>query len=158
MAGERLRARVLAKASAPGGAAPDRFRLGQQTALAELLAEGVVMEFNRPALGGLGRAARRYFTDPAAGRRWVAEAAVAPRRVARAAKLRDLREQSEGKAWRNLKRAEKDAPREVQVSPTVKITKAKTVQFDPRFQCDPAQRIAGGFAEMGMGRYLDGVA
>jgi hypothetical protein len=164
--GKSLAERLIARASAPGGASPEQIRSTHKTEhrllaveeLARLVAAGRVLEFHRPALGGLGRASRRYFTDPVAGRQWVAEAADAPRRVANATKLRDLREQTEGRAWRNLKPAVQAEPRKVHVPATVKRTVAHTAQFDPRFQCDPRERIVGGFASLGPGRYLDGVA
>lgn len=47
------------------------------------------------------------------------------------------------------------AEREVIVPDTAIFTRCPSPAFDARFQIDPATRVVGGFATMGIGRYLD---
>lgn len=130
--------------------------------LDQLVGEGKV--HRAQCLGGPGRPAVRYFADKADADRWVASRAETKKAKTEKAKLKGLEskalapltQQSAGKAWRNLQ--QKLEPGPVVVPAKVKRTVCPSISYDPRYQCAPGERIVGGFASMGPGRYLDGGA
>ena len=122
--------------------------------LEKLIGEGVVLCVTRPS--ATGSQAKRLFTDKAKAERWQAEPdrrsipTYKPERQGK--KLAPVHEQTKGLGWRT----HKDQPAKLQgpVQHTVQLMPA----FDPRYQCDPKERVIGGFASLGPGRYLDGMA
>lgn len=71
---------------------------------------------------------------------------------ARVAGLQDVRINATAPHWHNL--PPKPAP-VVIVPENVKRTYGICPQFDDRYQVDPKTRVIGGFASMGIGRYLE---
>ncbi len=130
--------------------------------LDQLVGEGVI--HRAQSTGGPGRPAVRYFSDKADAERWKTSRVEAKKADTTKTKLKGLASkalapltaQAAGKAWRNLQQRLEPTP--AIVPATVKRTVCPSVSFDPRFQCDPRQRVVGGFATMGPGRYLDGGA
>lgn len=55
-------------------------------------------------------------------------------------------------AWPDRKAARAPAPA---VNRADGVTVCPSLSFDPRYQVDPATRVIGGFATMGVGRYLE---
>lgn len=73
-------------------------------------------------------------------------------KAARVAGLQDVRINATSPHWRNLP----PRPTPVVVVPeNVKRTYGICPQFDDRYQVDPKTRVIGGFASMGIGRYLE---
>lgn len=108
------------------------------TRLAELHALGVVGWWPDP----IGRCVNRR-------RYWLAEFRPAKRPPATgiASGLADIREQHVGLGWR------KAAPKPVKRADGVVVLPGWT--HDPRYQLAPGERVVGGFASMGPGRYLE---
>ncbi len=121
--------------------------------LRQMLADGQLHCITRRAGAGGGRSSIRFFTSLDKGLAWAACGDTGPRGRP---VVRPIQGQTVGKAWRNLQQRPNGG--EVVVPAGVKRTVCVTPSFDARYQCDPAQRIAGGFADMGVGRYLDGSA
>jgi hypothetical protein len=156
---------VAEKASRPGGISRsdllgyfhgDR-REEASLALEALAGSGEICRATRPAAGGRGMPAVRFFGTAAEGAEWIAEGDGRKRVVKKPQQLSKplapLQEQTAGKAWRNLQQRLEPGP--TVVPDHVKRTVCPSPQFDARFQIDPRQRVVGGFASMGPGRYLD---
>ena len=126
--------------------------------LEKLIGEGVVLCVTRPS--ATGSQAKRLFTDKAKAERWQAEPdrrsipTYKPERQGR--KLAPVQEQPVGLGWRKIAAP---ADRPVVVPEGVRHTVLPSAPaYDARYQCDPKERVIGGFASMGIGRYLDGAA
>lgn len=113
---------------------------------------------------------RRFFTSEFLLNAWDKavekrnrEKATATKRRQRAANARS----DGGRAWgnqtiipRSLK-SEKPAPApavEIVIPADVKRTRCPAPAFDSRYQIDPSERVLGGFATLGVGRYLEAEA
>ena len=124
----------------------------------KLIGEGLVFLMQRHA--GNGSPSKRLFTDKAKAVSWQQQAD--PRMLGKSKLatvvqgLAPLHPQTAGKAWRSLTppvERKVVAPKglKTQVLPSAPA-------YDARYQCDPKERVIGGFASMGIGRYLDGAA
>ena len=165
-----MRDRIAAKVNRPEGMSRHDIRSGfdgkgndRDNALATLdamLGEGVVFLFSRAPLGGQGRRSERYFLSHELGKAWASkpDGRAAPvRKLAKPKqRLTSIVEQTDGRAWRNL--TQRPADGAAVISAGTKHTVLHTPQFDARYQCDPKERVIGGFASLGPGRYLDGMA
>jgi hypothetical protein len=148
----RIRARLREIASSPFGLKlrdlhdrlhrPDR-KLAR-VLLDELVAEGKLFAVDQHAQRNA-----RFFLSALAAQAWI-DGGRKDRQVIRKAGLVSVHESQPGSGWR----VKREPPKRAEPLGAPKVTVVPTPQFDPRYQVDPAERVIGGFASMGVGRYL----
>jgi hypothetical protein len=117
--------------------------------LDELVADGKLFAVDQHA-----QRHARFFTSAAAAQAWV-DSGRKDRPVIRRAGLVSVHESQPGSGWRV---AVPPAKRAGPLPAQPKVTVVKAPRFDARYGVDPETRVAGGFATMGVGRYLEGSA
>jgi hypothetical protein len=166
-----VREQILHRASQPGGDSRSRIiasfsvprRDVGRTTLDAMVEAGEVIRAQRPAAHVRGMPAVQYFTDPAEARKWERSADKSPRpkpakpKPSNFATLTDPSNRKQGAHWASL--PSKSAPQPVVIPAGLKPKVVPGMPaFDARYQVDPSTRVVGGFASMGVGRYLDGKA
>ena len=114
--------------------------------LEELVADGrlFAVDHDQPHLA-------RYFLSESAAHAWIAGGRK-ERPVIRKSGLVSIHESQPGSGWRT----HRAPPKRGKPISNPKVTIGPSRSFDPRYQCDPAEKVEGGFSSLGVGRYLPG--
>lgn len=157
---ESIRARILRRCGHADGASRANIRWLNNAngsrddtlaALDALVAEGAVHRFAQPSASNFGRGQVRFFVDAAAGEKWAASPA-APKHAKKPAP-------TPRQALRVVKQPQ---PRALQkpegpviVPAHVKVQRLPSAPVYSRHQLPPGERVVGGWASLGPGRYLE---